>query len=220
MARGKEAGAIESGNRIRAVRKGKGMSARELADRMTEAGHRFSYTAITKIENHQRTLHEDTLAAMAKVLGVPPESLLDERAPVQEVPIIEAETVIDTLVSGQEIEGEASIPVRADGRLIGVSGLKTELGDGVLIVDLSRKDAEPGYWLVSERGRLHVDEIVEGDHKSDQPPAGAMVGYVIGMWKPLDMKVPYADVQRDEAEQRHEEEKDVESFIRRRLKPK
>ncbi|KJS41143.1 MAG: hypothetical protein VR70_05165 [Rhodospirillaceae bacterium BRH_c57] len=220
MARGKEAGAVESGNRIRVVRKSKGISARELADRMTAAGHRFSYTAITKIENQQRTLHEDTLKAIAQVLDVPAESLLDSRSPVQDVPVVEADSLIDTLVSGCEFDGEASISVRADGRLIGITGLRTELGDGVIVVDLAQKDIEPGYWLVSEKGRLHIDEIVEGDHHSDQPPAGALVGYIVGQWKSLDQRIPHLDVQRSDAEKRHAEEKDLESFIRRRLKPK
>jgi transcriptional regulator with XRE-family HTH domain len=220
MARGKEAGAVESGNRIRAVRKGKGMSARELADRMTEAGHKFSYTAITKIENNQRTLHEDTLHVIAKVLGVPPDSLLDDSAPTQKVPVVPAEELIDTLVSGQEIDSEHEIAVVSDGRLVGLTGLRTELGDGIIVADLSQKEMEPGFWLVSEKGRLHVDEVVEGDYSKEPPASVALVGYIVGVWKPLDQRIPYRDVQKSDAEKRHDEEEGVDSFIRRRLKPK
>jgi transcriptional regulator with XRE-family HTH domain len=196
------------------------MSARELADRMTEAGHRFSYTAITKIENQQRTLHEDTLHAIAKVLGVAPDSLIDTAPPTQKVPVVEADSLIDILVSGQEIDSEHEIAVVSDGRLVGLTGLRTELGDGIVVVDLAQKDMEPGFWLVSEKGKLHVDEVAEGDHSTEPPASGATVGYVLGIWKPLDQRVPYRDVQKSDAEKRHDEERDVESFIRRRLKPK
>lgn len=218
MARRKNQQPVDGVNRIREVRKSRGITARDLADRMTAAGHPFSYTAITKVENHQRTLHHDTLHVIAGILDVPPESLIDTAPPTQKVPVVPADEVIDLLVSGQPIESEHEISVDADGRLIGITGLRTELGDGILVVDLAQKELEPGYWLVSEKGRLHVEEVGEGDHLTQAPAAGAPVGYMVGLWKPLDLRIPYRDIQRNEAERRHEEERPVERFIRRRLK--
>lgn len=220
MARRKNQQAVEGVNRIREVRKSRGITARDLAERMTAAGHPFSYTAITKVENHQRTLHHDTLHVIAGILDVPPESLIDTAPPTQKVPVVPVDEVIDLLVSGQPIESEHQISVDADGRLIGITGLRTELGDGILVVDLAQKDLEPGFWLISEKGRLHVEEVIEGDHSKEPPAAGALVGYMVGLWKPLDQRIPYRDIQRSEAERRHEEERPVERFIRRRLKPK
>jgi hypothetical protein len=65
-----------------------------------------------------------------------------------------------------------------------------------------------------------VEEVIEGDHSKEAPTAGALVGYMVGLWKPLDQRIPYRDIQRSDAERRHEEERPVERFIRRRLKLK
>jgi transcriptional regulator with XRE-family HTH domain len=64
-------------DRIRAVRKQRGMTAAALAEGMTRAGYRVERTWIVKAENGGRQeISVDWLMAAAEVLDVPPASLL------------------------------------------------------------------------------------------------------------------------------------------------
>lgn len=64
-------------NRIRTIRKQRGMTAAELAEGMTRAGYRVDRTWITKAENGGRQeISVDWLMAAAEVLDVPAVSLL------------------------------------------------------------------------------------------------------------------------------------------------
>lgn len=57
-------------------RKGQGLTLRQLADRMAEAGRPITHTAVSDIEKRARRVDADDLVALAVVLGVSPSALL------------------------------------------------------------------------------------------------------------------------------------------------
>jgi transcriptional regulator with XRE-family HTH domain len=64
-------------NRIRTIRKQKGITAAELAEGMSRSGYRIDRTLIASAEvGRRQEISVDWLMAAAEVLGVPPISLL------------------------------------------------------------------------------------------------------------------------------------------------
>ena len=60
--------------RVRVLRKERGLSARDLADRMTAGGYATSRTAIAQGEcGYRKEVSVDWVVAVARALGVPPE---------------------------------------------------------------------------------------------------------------------------------------------------
>lgn len=80
------------GNRIREIRKQRGLSLEALAAKVGEvAGKSIHFTTIAKFERSQRQLSGEMLANIAQALDVSPEKLVSEvptQIPVRMVPII------------------------------------------------------------------------------------------------------------------------------------
>lgn len=64
------------GNNVRRLRQIRGLSTRELAKKLSEAGRPIPATGITRVENGARAVDVDDLITLAVVLGVSPLSLL------------------------------------------------------------------------------------------------------------------------------------------------
>lgn len=66
---------------VERFRKGQGLTLRQLADRMAEAGRPITHTAVSDIEKRARRVDADDLVALALVLGVSPSTLLMPTTP-------------------------------------------------------------------------------------------------------------------------------------------
>jgi transcriptional regulator with XRE-family HTH domain len=69
-------GRTVTGN-IERLRKARGLSLRDLAERMAEAGRPTAWTVLHRQANGGRRVDVDDLVALAEILGVKPVALLD-----------------------------------------------------------------------------------------------------------------------------------------------
>jgi transcriptional regulator with XRE-family HTH domain len=61
---------------VRAIRLGRGETLETVAHRITESGHRITFSGLSKIENATRRVEVDDLFAIARALDVEPSILL------------------------------------------------------------------------------------------------------------------------------------------------
>ncbi|XUL89214.1 helix-turn-helix domain-containing protein [Streptomyces galilaeus] len=73
---------MQAARAIEILRSGRGLSQRQLADRVTALGHPMSNTMLSRIERAQRRCDIDDLIAIAEALHVPASALLPGRPAV------------------------------------------------------------------------------------------------------------------------------------------
>lgn len=146
-------------NRVRQVRKAKGLSMEELGAKMVPPVH---FTTIAKIERSQRRLTSEMLSAIAEALDVDPRELIDQvpaMLPVRSIPIVGKIAAGNWREAVQDPQGHIAIPIGGANAFAlepeGDSMDKVVKGGRVLvIVDPDRLDLRDGllYAIMNNEG--------------------------------------------------------------------
>lgn len=237
MARTQAADAYSGPNRIRQLRKEKGMSVYDLADALTAAGYKCAAATISKAETGDRAIQRPMLEAVAKLFGVTPDSLLISDTDPTIVRMIPIFSLDDAYRPGDDVEPQghtaiAGINSAAFG--IRVSDVLPQFDHdlrGIVVIDPTRTDLAEGGFYAAVSGRMYDlvrYDSVDGGHvfrsatiSRPTTPAATIIGRCVmciySMCDFGDPGDPTYDVEdRDESA-------NVDTFIKgvkRKAKPK
>lgn len=167
MAKRKVSDAVTGENRIRELRKGAGLTAQELAAKLTEGGYKCHYSTIIKIEGGGRSIQKSMLEALGKIFGVAPESIMvrggDARL-VRIVPVYPLSVAYrpgdQTISVGEVAVFDASESSFAISEVNPLEEFKVDLR-GVVVCDPDDRVPSTGCYYVAVADRIYDIVFVE-----------------------------------------------------------
>lgn len=147
---------IPGSNHIRAVRKSRGLTMQELADKVG-----VHFTTIAKLERSQRKLSAEMVHDIAVALNVEPSALLNERperVSVRTIPIVGRISASGWKATTEDVIGHMAAPVSAPRAFAlqpdGDSMDRVVGQDGMIIVDPDQQMLHDGklYAILNEEG--------------------------------------------------------------------
>lgn len=165
-------------NRVREIRKSRGMTLDELAAAVTASGQQLHKSTLSKLESGDRRLTVAMAEAIARVLGVAAGDLStpSDRALVLMVPVIGWESIPDAL-AGAELPVGDVVPVigTPSSRLVAIRLTRDDVHpdwrsalclDGVAVIRLGDEHAPHGVYL-GQSGRVTGVVYHDGDRWQD-----------------------------------------------------